>query len=1499
MKTTARMLTGWVAVGTLLTAGIIVAGPPWGTTQTVVGAASVAQADPSATASQGQRSEADDLLRRARKAMAENDLEAADSLISQADAMNVKYNFLHLGDTPKKARRDLQKMQDAAQAAPQRPSQLFSQLSLKEKPPQVDPFASRTSNTLAASLTDKKGLAESYIVKARTDLAQGNLSGASHWYRMASKQPATFGPGEDSPEKLAADIRRAGGNVDQPMVATAVPDFQEGNPLAHLGYDSSPGSLGTNRPTQSPFGRALITAPPSSQDQILPTALTSPDVGPTPGPTTGLTTGLYEGSSTGDARSRQLLLEARRALAVGDIARATAFVGQTKQLQVAYGPLDDTPAKVEAAVAKYQDLSGRTARNTEAYRRAYARMLMEQADALMRAADYDEAERLADRASRQQLTYGPFEAKPSDLLARIAAARRQGQSSADSSAPGVAMVESSSTAGPSLAARQKADQLVRQARAALATSQIELAETLAYEAERLQIPDAAYAPGEDRAGLVLFDVRKARQQNPSGVIPASGSLVTPATGPWPSHGTATRALYDSANDPTRNLPAGVAAPTPFSDSSRTNPVQLQFAQNIPAPPSVRDGLPSDVSAGRDTSASSLFQQGEAALKAHDKQSAYQFFRQAAEQGNQLDPITQQRLQSYLQLLSPPRPSTLPGGPARSIADEAAARQQVLARQVSADVAQQEARARAMLESDPKAALSLLEETRQKVEAAALDPSARQQLLMRVNRQLTETRQFIELNQPRIELTEKNDRTREEIEREQRLDLETQEKFALMVDDFNTKMDEQRFAEAEVVAKRAAELDPDNPVVKQLLLRSKFVRRYFNNLELSDLKEEGLWSQLDSVAASSVGFDDRIPFRMPDAKEWADLTTRRSKYTAEQQRHRTERDLEIEQKLRHPVSLDFREEPLANVLDYLAKVTEVNMHLDPQALAEYGISADVPVTISVRDEIMLKSALNLILEPLQLTYVVKDEVLKVTSEQQREGETHRFVYSVADLVTPIPNFVPSPNMGLAGAYHNAMSNVGYGMGASFGASAAPLAVMASRDGNPGAAMINPALLAQVSGPASRGGGSMPMGFGPGGLGGGSQADFDSLIDLITSTIQPDTWDDVGGPGSIAPFETNLSLVVSQTQDVHEEIVDLLEQLRRLQDLQVTIEVRFITLNDNFFERIGVDFDFDIDDDIDRPLMVFGRKVVDDTGADDSDPTTGQEATRNTLDVDHDRSVTVGMQAPGVFSADLDIPFTQNSYGLAVPQFGGFDASAGASLGFAILSDIEAFFFINAASGDRRSNVLQAPKVTLFNGQQAYVSDTSQSPFVVSVIPVVGDFAAAQQPVIVILSEGTFMTVQAVVSNDRRFVRLTVVPFFSKIGEVNTFQFTGSQTTTTDTSTEGVVDPDNANPDSPNNSSSNVTQSRQGTTVQLPTFSYVTVTTTVSVPDGGTVLLGGIKRLSEGRNEFGVPILKNIPYVNRLFKNVGIGRETQSLMMMVTPRIIIQEEEEDRLGILSPP
>ena len=62
---------------------------------------------------------------------------------------------------------------------------------------------------------------------------------------------------------------------------------------------------------------------------------------------------------------------------------------------------------------------------------------------------------------------------------------------------------------------------------------------------------------------------------------------------------------------------------------------------------------------------------------------------------------------------------------------------------------------------------------------------------------------------------------------------------------------------------------------------------------------------------------------------------------------------------------------------------------------------------------------------------------------------------------------------------------------------------------------------------------------------SLPDFDPLIDLIVSTVETETWMENGtGEGEIQPFPTQETLVVSQTQRVHEQISDVLDQLRRL-------------------------------------------------------------------------------------------------------------------------------------------------------------------------------------------------------------------------------------------------------------------------------------------------------------------------------------------------------------------
>ena len=323
-----------------------------------------------------------------------------------------------------------------------------------------------------------------------------------------------------------------------------------------------------------------------------------------------------------------------------------------------------------------------------------------------------------------------------------------------------------------------------------------------------------------------------------------------------------------------------------------------------------------------------------------------------------------------------------------LADETAAKQQAFARQLATELERQESAAHSILERDSKAALALLEQERKRIEVAGLAPQYRDVLLKNCDRSLAEVQEFIAKNGPRLELARRNNRTREEIDREKQEKLDRQQKLAAMVNEYNHLMDEQRWPEAELVAKRAAELDPKNPIVEQLLLRSKLARAYKESMRIKDEKEQGVNDALTSVDAASVPFDDRDPYRFPDPKKWKETTGTRSRLARERQRRRSEQEVEIEKKLKTPVAVAFKATPLSKVMEHLGRLADVNMHLDPQGLEQEGISSDTPITIEIRHEVMLKSALNLILEPLHLGYVVKDEVLKITSEQMRAGRCTR-------------------------------------------------------------------------------------------------------------------------------------------------------------------------------------------------------------------------------------------------------------------------------------------------------------------------------------------------------------------------------------------------------------------------------------------------------------------------------------------------------------------------------
>jgi type II secretory pathway component GspD/PulD (secretin) len=440
-----------------------------------------------------------------------------------------------------------------------------------------------------------------------------------------------------------------------------------------------------------------------------------------------------------------------------------------------------------------------------------------------------------------------------------------------------------------------------------------------------------------------------------------------------------------------------------------------------------------------------------------------------------------------------------------------------------------------------------------------------------------------------------------------------------------------------------------------------------------------------------------------------------------------------------------------------------------------------------------------------------------------------------------------------------------------------------------------------------------------------------------------------------------LIIRHTAEVHEQVSDLLRQLRRLQDLQVSVEVRFITVSDNFFEFIGVDFDFQIQSDTvgkhatfatpNPAAALFGIPGVTSgiitttstatttgggttgttgttggggttgttgggggatatgggggggattggatatgggaggTASGGSTSTSGGTVAPNAYLINPIRDHVYPNQTPLIvgtaggglanFNGNLDLPYTgpvSNLVAPALPNGGSFTQGSGGTFGIAFLSDLEVFLFLTAAQGDTRANAVEAPKVTTFNGAPATIFNNQSQYYVQALLPIVAPGAVAYTPVIGLIPSGQTLTVTPVVSADRRYVRLTLTPFFNQLVALNTFSFPGAGVGGGFGGAGVLIN----------------------TTVQLPIVNTTTITTTVTVPDGGTVLLGGVKILNEQRNEFGVPFLSKIPMIDRLFRNIGIARTTNSLMLMVTPRIVILEEEEEKLGIPS--
>jgi hypothetical protein len=323
-------------------------------------------------------------------------------------------------------------------------------------------------------------------------------------------------------------------------------------------------------------------------------------------------------------------------------------------------------------------------------------------------------------------------------------------------------------------------------------------------------------------------------------------------------------------------------------------------------------------------------------------------------------------------------------------------------------------ARRMMADDPEAAGQQLKLTLQNVERAPeLNPDMRSQLIDKLQIALREV-------QRQASIKDELDAAREEQiaaarERElinQRLARDI-ERTKQLVGRFNALVDEHRYDEAVDLADILYEGAPQSVVTMYKGIPESVVAtvaeqwsQLKRNEYFAEIARQARWrgfvDTLYLVETSAIPFPDSPPIVYPDRTFWEELSIRRKKFASVDLKAAGGAEERINEALASPLKasgLDFTEEPLENVINFLQTEYEIPIQLDEPSLEDAGLTRDEPVTIQLQN-VTLRSALRLMLKQKQLTYVIRDEVMIITTPEEAESELVAKVYPVADLVLPI-------------------------------------------------------------------------------------------------------------------------------------------------------------------------------------------------------------------------------------------------------------------------------------------------------------------------------------------------------------------------------------------------------------------------------------------------------------------------------------------------------------------
>ncbi len=681
--------------------------------------------------------------------------------------------------------------------------------------------------------------------------------------------------------------------------------------------------------------------------------------------------------------------------------------------------------------------------------------------------------------------------------------------------------------------------------------------------------------------------------------------------------------------------------------------------------------------------------------------------------------------------------------------------------------------------------------------------------------------------------------RQATEEQERYRRERQAKTEQLVRKAFDLLQLQKFDEAERTIDEVLAQDPGNDdaiKLRELTVENRHYRARERTYDRNFEEHEGERLAIEDLG---VPYMPRRVVIFPGKDRW-DIVRQRQPGIAEAEEQEPDWVRDYRQVLKsRKVTLNFPQTPFAEVVTFLQDITGLNITVS-SAVDQEATTVQLRLT-----DIPLEDALKIILEQTQLAMTFANETLMITPPEEARGQYNLEIYDVQDLLSRIPDF-PGDRIRVAG-------NQGGGGGGGGGGGA----------GGAGAFSFDQAEDAE-----------------------GTVIEPDQLEEILRNAVGEDAWED---PATIEIHKGQV--IVNQTREIHGQLREVLRNLRRNTGLFVQVEARFINMTDDFLRDVGVDFR---GLGLGSPTFGHTPNLVLDPGV----PSTGQLRPADDLgfgrQIPSPASPSSRASRVGVGNS-LVTPAGTNLFGSSM--FGGrtehvLDGGAaflqgtrlnnaavsgvpnnqkGSFLQASILDPFQISAIIRAEEENGRRKIVHAPTITAANRQRVHVSVITQRAYISDYELSSGGtglvVAEVADPVIEIFQEGIVLDVRPTISSDRKYITLDVRPTLASLVG-GTFQQIAVNL--------GTI----------SNAAINVN-------IEVPQITLQEAFTSVTLPDGGTALLGGFRQITAKEEHSGVPFVDRVPLLNRLFSRDGELNETASLLILVSARIVSIRDVEAKL------